>query len=91
VVFERPGVIGLKERLDRDDGTLSVCVLCDPVHLKQAGPLPEIRHYDDPDPGVKRKTTVRNLVIEFDGPAAVVEAWAQKVDVAWAMAQIDGK
>ncbi|AMV73446.1 hypothetical protein JCM30471_18630 [Desulfuromonas carbonis] len=91
VVFERPGVIALKERSGRDEEKLRVRIFCDPVHLKQTETLSEIRLYDDPDPGVEGKTTVRNLVIEFNGPAAVVEAWAKQVDIAKAMAQIGGK
>ena len=91
VVFERPGVIALKNHQGSRDDMLRVRIFCDPLHLGQTETLSEIRLYDDPDPGVKGTTTLRNLVIEFSGPAEVVEGWARQVDIAKAVAQIGGE
>ena len=90
VVFERPGVIALKRKSGNDE-QLQVAVYCDPVHLKETETLSRVDLSDNPDPGVKVKTTVRNLTIELSGPPDVVEEWSKTIDTKKMLAQIDAK
>ena len=89
VVFERPGVIALKNKVGGDDQQLQVVVYCDPVKLKETETLSRVDLSVNPDPGVKTKTTIRHLAIEMTGPKDVVEEWSKKIDTQKVLAQID--
>jgi len=89
VVFEHPGVIALKSKVGGDDEQLQVMVYCDPVKLRETETLSRVDLADNPDPGVKGKTTVRHLTIEMTGPKDVVEEWSKKIDTDKVLAQID--
>jgi hypothetical protein len=89
VVFERSGVIALKNMTERDEEEMRIRIYLDPVHLKETKTLSRVELSDDPDHGVTKKTTTRNLTIEMTGPAQEVEAWSKRIDTAKALAQID--
>jgi hypothetical protein len=90
VLFERTGVIALKEKNDGSDERSRVRVFFDPVHLKDTKQLSKI-DMKMPEKGVSSKTAVYNVTIEFDGPTAEIEAWAKKIETGKVLAQIDGK
>jgi hypothetical protein len=91
VVFEKPGVIALKNMDGGDEENLRIAIYIDPVHLKETKTLSRVDLSDNPDQGVTEKTTIRNLTIEMTGPAQEVEAWSKRIDTDKALAQIDTK
>jgi hypothetical protein len=90
VVFEKPGVIALKEKKDgtEDEGTIRV--FFDPVHLKNTKQLSRI-DLKMPEKGTSSKTAVYTVIVEFSGPIAEIEAWAKRMDCGKVLSQIDGK
>ncbi len=90
VVFERTGVIALKEKNDGSDEKGRVRVYFDPVNLKDTKQLSKV-DMKMPEKGVSSKTAVYNITIEFDGPIAEIEAWAKKIDTGKVLAQVGGK
>ena len=90
VLFERAGVIALKEKNDATDEKSRVRVFFDPVSLKDTKQLSKV-DMKMPEKGVSSKTAVYNITIEFDGPTAEIEAWAKKLETGKVLAQIDGK
>ena len=90
VVFEKPGVIALKQKKDgtEDEGTIRV--FFDPVHLKDTKQLSRI-DLKLPEKGTSSKTAVYCVVVEFSGPIAEIEAWAKRMDCGKVLSQIDGK
>ena len=90
VVFEKPGVIALKEMKDGTEDEGRVSVYFDPVHLKNTKQLSRIDN-KLPEKGTSSKTAVYNVVVEFSGPIAEIEAWAKRLDTGKVLSQIDGK
>jgi hypothetical protein len=90
VVFEKAGVIALKEKKDgtEDEGTIRV--FFDPVHLKDTKQLSRI-DLKMPEKGTSSKTAVYAVIVEFSGPIAEIEAWAKRMDCSKVLSQIDGK
>jgi hypothetical protein len=90
VLFERTGVIALKEKNDGDEEKSRVRIFFDPVNLKDTKQLSKV-DMKMPEKGVSSKTSVYNITIEFSGPTAEIEAWAKKIESGKVLAQIDGK
>ena len=90
VLFERAGVIALKEKSDASEEKGRVRIFFDPVSLKDTKQLSKV-DMKMPEKGASSKTAVFNLTIEFDGPMAEIEAWAKKIDTGKVLAQIGGK
>jgi len=90
VLFERTGVIALKEKNDGNDEKSRVRIFFDPVNLKDTKQLSKV-DMKMPEKGVKSKTSVYNITIEFNGPTSEIEAWAKKIESGKVLAQIDGK
>lgn len=90
VVFEKPGVIALKEKKDGTEDEGRVRVFFDPVHLKDTKQLSRIDN-KLPERGTSSKTAVYNVVVEFSGPIVEIEAWAKRMDTGKVLSQIDGK
>jgi hypothetical protein len=90
VLFEKTGVIALKEKNDGDEEKGRVRIFFDPVNLKDTKQLSKV-DMKMPEKGVSSKTAVYNIAIEFDGPSTEIEAWAKKIETGKVLAQIDGK
>jgi len=90
VVFEKPGVIALKEIKDGTEDEGSVRVFFDPVNLKNTKQLSRV-DTKMPEKGTSSKTAVYNVIVEFAGPIAEIEAWAKRLDTGKVLSQIDGK
>jgi len=90
VLFEKTGLIALKEKNDGNDEKSRVRIFFDPVHLKDTKQLSKV-DMKMPEKGVSSKTAVYNITMEFDGPTVEIEAWAKKIDTGKILAQIDGK
>ncbi|MCX6144215.1 MAG: hypothetical protein NTZ35_13450 [Ignavibacteriales bacterium] len=90
VLFERTGVIALKEKSDGDEEKSRVRIFFDPINLKDTKQLSKV-DMKMPEKGVKSKTSVYNITIEFNGPTSEIEAWAKKIESGKVLAQIDGK
>jgi hypothetical protein len=90
VLFEKTGVIALKEKNDGTDELGRVRVFFDPINLKNTKQLSRV-DMKTPEKGVSSKTAVYNITIELSGPIADIEAWAQKIETGKVLAQIDGK
>lgn len=90
VLFEKTGLIALKEKNDASDEKSRVRIFFDPVNLKDTKQLSKV-DMKMPEKGVSSKTAVYNITIEFDGPTAETEAWAKKIDTGKVLSQIDGK
>jgi hypothetical protein len=90
VLFEKTGVIALKEKNDGNDEKMRVRIFFDPVNLKDTKQLSKV-DMKMPEKGVNSKTAVYNMTVEYDGPTAEVEAWAKKIDTGKVLAQIDGR
>lgn len=87
VIFERPGVIAVLT--DNSDGNKNrLIVLFDPVALKETQTLSRAVS-EQPESGVATKTAVMNAVIEMVGPAAEIKAWAERVDTAAVLGQLE--
>lgn len=90
VVFEKPGVIALKEKKDGTEDEGRIRVFFDPVNLKNTKQLSRIDN-KLPEKGTNLKTAVFNVTIEFSGPMADIEAWAKRLDTGKVLSLIDGK
>jgi hypothetical protein len=90
VLFERAGVIALKEKSDGNEEKSRVRIFFDPVNLKDTKQLSKV-DMKMPEKGVSSKTAVYNITVEFDGPTTEIEAWAKKIETGKVLAQIDGK
>ena len=90
VLFERTGVIALKEKTEGDEEKSRVRIFFDPVNLKDTKQLSKV-DMKMPEKGVTSKTSVYNITIEFNGPTSEIEAWAKKIESGKVLAQIDGK
>ena len=90
VVFEKPGVIALKEKKDGTEDEGRIRVFFDPVNLKDTKQLSRI-DTKLPEKGTSSKTAVFNITIEFSGPIAEIEAWAKRMDTGKVLSLIDGK
>lgn len=90
VVFERTGVIALKEKDDGTEEKGSVRIYVDPVALKDTKQLSRV-DMKLPGKGTSSKTAVFNVILELRGPMDVVETWAKSVETAKILSQIDGK
>jgi hypothetical protein len=90
VLFERTGLIALKEKSEGNEEKSRVRIFFDPVNLKDTKQLSKV-DMKMPEKGVKSKTAVYNITMEFDGPTAEIEAWAKKIESGKVLAQIDGK
>lgn len=89
VVFERSGVIALKEKNEGTEDKGRVRVFFDPVSLKDTKQLSKV-DLKTPEKGTSSKTAVYNITIEFHGPTSEIEAWAKKIETGKVLAQIDG-
>jgi hypothetical protein len=90
VLFERTGVIALKEKSDGNEEKSRVRIFFDPVSLKDTKQLSKV-DMKMPEKGVSSKTSVYNITMEFYGPTAEIEAWAKKIETGKVLSQIDGK
>jgi len=90
VLFEKTGVIALKQKDEGTDEKGEVAIYVDPVALKNTKQLSkaELRI---PEKGTTSKTAVFNVVVRLHGPMEAIEAWAKSVDTGKILAQIDGK
>jgi len=87
VVVEKPGVLGLKtEQGDEGDPRETVTLYFQPVTLKDTKDLSQ---FEIKTGAVKSKTGVCTIVIELEGPAADVEAWAKRVSTDKVLALVD--
>ena len=89
VLFEKTGVIALKQKNDATDDKERITVFFDPVNLKDTKQLSKI-DMKMPEKGVSSKMALLNITMEFSGPTADVEAWAKRMDTGKVLAQIDG-
>jgi hypothetical protein len=90
VVFEKPGVIALKELKDGTEDEGRIHVYFDPVNLKNTSQLSRVDN-KLPAKGTSARTAVYNINVEFSGPMADIEAWAKRMDTGKVLSQIDGK
>ncbi len=90
VLFERTGLIALKEKSDGNEEKSRVRIFFDPVNLKDTKQLSKV-DMKMPEKGVSSKTSVYNITMEFSGPTTEIEAWAKKIDSGKVLSQIDGK
>jgi len=87
VVVEREGVLGLKtQQGEEGDPKETITLYFQPVTLKDTKTLSQIELKTGPVPA---KTSVSSIIIELEGPAADVEAWAARIDFKKVLAQID--
>jgi hypothetical protein len=90
VLFEKPGVIGLKTQNDINSGKERVIVAFDPVALKTTGQLSKL-DLAIPNDGVSSKTAVLTIVVDLYGPSAEVEGWAKRLNTGSVLSQVSGK
>ena len=90
VVFEKPGALALKFKENEAQEKIRIVVYVDPVSLKDTKQLSRV-DLALPNDGIKGKTGVLSVTIEFDGPAAQVEQWSKDVSLNKVLAQIDRK
>jgi hypothetical protein len=88
VVFESAGVIGLRLNWEEGAETGRIGVYFDPVSLKDTKQLSKV-DLKEPEGGAGRKVLLLNATMELSGPPAEIEAWARRIDVKKALAQID--
>jgi hypothetical protein len=88
VVFEKSGVIALRQLSDPTAENGTVRVFFDPVSLKDTKQLSKV-DLKTPEGGVAKKTTVLNICIDFSGPIKEIEAWAKRIDTKKVLSQID--
>jgi hypothetical protein len=87
VVFESPGVIGLKQS---DDDKIRVTILFDPVALKDTKTLSRV-DLSLPEEGTKNKASVFNVSIQLNGPEQEVTEWIKRIATAKVLSQISTK
>jgi hypothetical protein len=90
VLFERAGVIALKEKNEASEEKSRIRIFFDPVSLKDTKQLSKV-DMKMPEKGVKSKTAIYNFTLDMYGPTAEIEAWAKKIETGKVLAQIDGK
>jgi hypothetical protein len=90
VLFEKTGVIALKEKKDGTEDEGKIRVFFDPVSLKDTKQLSRI-DTKLPAKGTSAKVAVYNVTVEFSGPMAEIEGWAKRMDTGKVLSQIDGK
>lgn len=90
VLFEKTGLIALKEKSDGSDDKSRVRIFFDPINLKDTKQLSKI-DMKMPEKGVNSKTAVYNITMEFNGPTAEIETWAKRIETGKILSQIDGK
>ena len=83
VVFERPGVMALRELPDNDE----VVVYLDPVALAETETLSSFT-LSTTDGGVSDRIGIYNIMITLDGASEDIEAFAQGFDTDAMLAQI---
>jgi hypothetical protein len=88
VLFEKTGVIALKEKSDGSDEKSRIRIYFDPVSLKDTKQLSKV-DMKLPEKGVGSKTAVYTITMEFSGPTAEIETWAKKIDSGKVLAQIE--
>ena len=89
VVFERAGVIALREtNVGSDDGRVTVYL--DPVALAATETLSKIELRTAQD-GVSNKAGIFHIVISLNGALADIEAWAQSFDTAAMLTVFDSQ
>ncbi len=88
VLFEKPGVIALKQTDSGESDKTHVNVYFDPVSLKDTKQLSRV-DLKTPEGGVSNRATVLNITIQLQGPTKDVEALAKKIDTGKVLAQID--
>jgi DNA-directed RNA polymerase subunit F len=89
VVFERSGVIALREtNVASDDGRVTVYL--DPVALEATETLSKIELRTAQD-GVSNKSGIFHIVITLSGVLADIEAWAQSFDTSAMLGVIDSQ
>lgn len=89
VLFEKTGVIALKQKNDATDDKERITVYFDPVNLKDTKQLSKV-DMKMPEKGVSSKMAVLNITMEFSGLTADIEAWAKRMDTGKVLSQIDG-
>lgn len=90
VVFEKPGVIALKEKKDGTEDEGKIHIYFDPVTLKNTKQLSRI-DTKLPAKGTSAKLAFFTVIVEFSGPMAEIESWAKRLDCGKVLSQIDGK
>jgi len=90
VVFEKPGVIALKEKKDGTEDEGHIRVYFDPVSLKNTKQISRI-DMKMPQKGTSAKLAVHTVIVEFSGPMTEIEAWAKRMDSGKVLSQIDGR
>jgi len=90
VVFEKPGAIGLRFKENEAQEKIRIVVYFDPVSLKDTKQLSTV-NFAMPENGVKNKTAVLNVSVEFTGPTSEVEKWAKAISTTKVTAQIDSQ
>jgi hypothetical protein len=88
VVFEKPGVIALREKDSGSSTDGRVTVYLDPVALKNSETLSKVE-LKTPQDGVSNKTGVFNITISLDGRLADAEAWAKAFNTGPMLGVID--
>jgi hypothetical protein len=89
VLFERPGVIALKDYdVANESGQLVVYV--DPVKLRETQTLSQV-DLSTPQDGVENRIGVFNVEITLRGGVADIEALAQRLDTDAVLAVIDSR
>lgn len=89
VVFERSGVIALREtNVGSDEGRVTVYL--DPVALEATETLSKIELRTAQD-GVSNKSGIFHIVITLSGALADIEAWAQSFDTGAMLSVIDSQ
>ncbi len=88
VVFEKAGVIALRETDSGESEKARINVYFDPVSLKNTKQLSRV-DMKTPEGGVANRSAVLNITVHLRGPAAEVEAWAKKIETGKVLAQID--
>ncbi|HPD22682.1 MAG: hypothetical protein ACOX3E_00620 [Desulfomonilia bacterium] len=86
VVLEKPGFIALAEKSHRQDMGRVRCFF-DPIALKQTETLSQVR-LEYPQDGMAAKTSVSNVVIEFEGPEKDIQEWVKRIDTAAVLKKI---
>lgn len=86
ILFEKPGVIALKDKGRREEKA-RIAVYFDPVSLKSTKQL-SVVEFKEPQGGVDNKGVVLYITVQLSGPTSDVEAWAKRINTAAVLAQI---
>jgi hypothetical protein len=88
VVFERAGVIALRQKDDATSEKGAITVYIDPVNLKDTKQLSRV-DLKKPEDGISNRIAVLSITYRFNGPMKDIEEWAKRVDTKKALALID--